>query len=382
MSLYNRLYIIYAVKYSRQSWYLSAVFLCFLGFAAAAPPSPSGAGEVALPEEVQTNLDLLRQRLEARTELPPVVPGADPTLRDYQKLARERNLSLSIAEGTVRSAEDQLRADLAALLPQFDFNADYNRSRKEGTYLTQWLAQFTVNQPIWDGQLWGAYRQQRAQVSYSQFSRDHVQQGLDYEIAQAYYNLVGFNQSLEEYLHQVGELNDQLQVIQEMLAAGSKTKADLLRAENALQEGLNSLIDSADQAGLQSVEFNRILHLPPETRITIHRLGELELLLPEYDSCLARAYEQRPDIEQKQALIRVAEAGVVLAAQNFFPTIGLVGDYGWDYDDEKSDSTRRGWLVGATVTLPIFHSTQNWSLLAAARELERNARAADRKSVV
>ncbi len=71
----------------------------------------------------------------------------------------------------------------------------------------------------------------------------------------------------------------------------------------------------------------------------------------------------------------MAEAGVTLASQNFFPTVGVQGAYGWqDADDDSSGSSNRSWSLGATVSLPIFHSTQNWSLLGAARELERNAR--------
>ncbi len=349
--------------------------LLLLFITAVPPAARAEAKKGPLPPKVRAALELLDSKIEALPALPITPPGSDLRLQKYQELARERNLYLMIAEGTVRSDEDQLGADLAALFPQFDFNADCSRSRQQEVYLTQWLAQFTVNQPLWDGQLWGTYRQQRAQVSYAQFSRDGVLQTLDYDIAQAYYNLVRYNQAIEENIRQVGQLDDQLRIIREMLAAGSKTKADLLRAENALLEELNFLVGSIDQARLQIIEFNRILHLPPETRISIHQLGQVKLLLPEFDACRARAYEQRPDIRQSQALVRVAEAGVTLASQNFFPTVGLQGAYGWeDENDESPGPSDRFWSLGATVSLPIFHSSRNWSLTASARELERNAR--------
>ena len=362
--------------HARLNYLISLIGILLLFFIAPLlSPVRAQAEKDSLPEAVRAALALFNSKIDALPALLIVPPGSDLRLQKYQELARKRNLPLMIAQGTVRSDEEQLRADLAALFPQFDFNADYSRSRQQEDYFTQWLAQFTMDQPLWDGQLWGTYRQQRAQVSYSQFSRDGVLQSLDYEIAQAYYNLVRYNQAIDENMRQVTQLNDQLRIIREMLAAGSKTKADFLRAENALLEELNFLVSSIDQARLQIIEFNRILHLPPDTRISLHQLGQVTLLLPEFEACLARGFEERPDIRQSQALVQVAEAGVTLASQNFFPTVGVQGAYGWqDADDDSSGSSNRAWSLGATVSLPIFHSTQNWSLLGAARELERNAR--------
>ena len=345
--------------------------------AGGALPSPSpapDAGARAVDAEIAETLDHYREKVTVSAGPETVLSAPDRQLEGYLDLALEKNLDLRIAAGTMRSDEAQLRAALAGLFPQLDFNALYERLKTNGDYSDLYTAQVMVTQPVWDGQLWGAYRQQKAQAAASGFARDRVRQQIELEVSQLYFDLLRLDQTVAENAAQIARLEEQVHIADEMLSSGSMTKADVLRSRNSLSDARKTLLESLVSARNQAIKLNQTLRQPPDLSVSAVRPGRIELFTPDREVCLRLASAHRPDIKEEEFLVRVAEAGVTLARQNFFPTLTVNGWYGAD-EAEKLESSELSWGLQAALTFPLFHSTQNWSLLASAKELLGNAEA-------
>ena len=288
------------------------------------------------------------------TELPAediVFPGRDSQLESYLETAKENNLDVLIAEKTLMSDKQQLRAARGSLMPQISFKELYDHEEGSDTYITQ----LCLSQPLWNGQLWSGYRQKQAMMAYSIFSREQVKQTVEHNVAQAYFNLAKMDESIEENVGNLKRLIKQLKITEGMFSAGGKTRADLLCVRIAVSSAKSELVRSILNAREQALELNNLLRQQTNSRVRIRKLGKVKLVIPDDDLCRTAALANRPDIKMQEANVNIASAGVGMARQNFLPVVSLSGTYG------------SSGAVRIEFNLPLFTSGKNRALLSSAK---------------
>lgn len=359
--------------------YIIRLMMVVIGIACAGIPSRNTGPEeeeADISPEVRSALSELKNHIIA--EPPPDSPEKDEQLNEYLRQARKNNLDLKIVEGELAAEEEDLTTSLTKLFPQVDFLAIYERqelSRQEQPekFENAYTAQFQLEQAIWDGELWGNYRQQKASTASSRYSRDLTEQALENEIAQKYFYLVQSIETVTEEYKQVERLRKQLHDITRMFQSGSQTKDSVSRAQIAYLNQEDSLLQVIQSARTGQSSLNLLLNRSPDKSVRISRLGRIVLYSPDYGRSLELALANRPDIKQRAALLQLAAAGVFLATQNFFPNVSLVGSYG-EIDNSGFSLAEPEWDIQINVTIPLIHGGGNWSGRREALILFRNAR--------
>lgn len=323
--------------------------------------------------------------------LPAAASAAD--LMQVYELAREGDPQLSATEGSARATHEGAVQARAAMLPQLDGSASYQRSRSEGPATqTQFdpatgePVRFTgdtetdsttrnlgvnVQQMIYDRSRFTTLESQRALSRAADFQVESAGDTLITRTSAAYFNVLVALETLEAAKAAEEALRRQFDFASKRLEVGlapitdvhearaqyDNARANTILARNAVEDAYQALaeITGTPVANLKALpeSFQPAL---PETR--------------DAEGWVATALENNPSLRAQQERLQSAEANVETARAGYWPTLYLGGSYGdrrttGDSTFSSSllpaavtnpiDSQSRGPSVGITLSVPIFN---------------------------
>lgn len=282
------------------------------------------------------------------------------TLESSIEIALKNSIVLDIAREGVKGATAQKREAITGFLPKFNTSYSYTRlneapfSRFIGLSSAPYPLNFLdgkdliigtadnynwtieARQPLFTGGgLIANYQATKIGEDAAQIEETAKKQDIVQEVKIAYYDILRAQKILETARQSVEMLTAHRDVAQNYFQVGMIPKNDLLHAEVELANGKQALIKASNAVELTKARFNTILKRKIFAPVEIVDVLKYQPLEKSVEECFDIALKNRPEL--KIASLRARQAGKLVnaASSEYFPTLGLVANYG-RYGDNPS----------------------------------------------
>jgi multidrug efflux system outer membrane protein len=221
--------------------------------------------------------------------------------------------------------------------------------------------------------LWGKVRQAfksgQLEASAQQYAYDTVFLTLVSEVAHQYFLLRQLDAQVYALNETVKLRQDVVRLLQERYDAGLSSNLNLSQSKTELARVQAQIIE-ADRLRARSENALGLLCGMAPTDFRIEEITEHKVQIPDIAAGIpSDLLRRRPDIKQAEDLMAAANAKVGIAKADFYPSINLNGQAGWQSMEStdlfKSDSGM--WFVGPSIYIPLFNGGMNKAKLKAAR---------------
>lgn len=291
------------------------------------------------------------------------------TLERCVQYAFENNLTVKQAEANVKTALLSERQAKASRLP--NVSASFNAGEQFGRTIDPTSNQFstvatgynsvgvsagvnlfngglihhTVKQAKWDAQA--------AQADASQTTNT-----LALQIAQAYLNILLFEEQYKNAQKRIAQSTEQLNQTQKLIDAGTLPNADKYNILAQIAQGEQAAVQSQNSVELAYLSLKQLLQLEPDYELSIERPAiaipadaapESLTLTPLYTTALGT----QPNIQAADFRIKSAEEGIFLAKSAYWPTVSLFANLSSNYSTQLLDY-QNGTFLGQELTQPVI----------------------------
>jgi NodT family efflux transporter outer membrane factor (OMF) lipoprotein len=362
-----------------------AATACAVGPRFSPPPPP--AGDAYLPEPLRGATQATEahggeaQRFQFGRDLAGEwwTLFGSPQLDRLMHEAMAHYPDIAAQQAALRAARDNVAAQRGVFFPQVQGSANYQREKVSGAsigpgfsgFITSvYLATVNVSYTL---DVFGGERRAleglEAQAQAQRFQLEASYLTLMSNVASTTIQLASVVDQIRATREIIAIEDRQLDFIRRRFEAGSQTRADVLQQESNLALVRATLPGLEQQRAVAAHQLAVLTGklprdaLPPELTLDDLRLPQqLPLSLP------SSLVEQRPDIQQQEALLHQASAAVGVATANMLPQLTLSGAVG---DETLVGSTllQPGsgiWNVAAGISQPIFEGGALWAKRRAA----------------
>ncbi len=313
--------------------------------------------------------------------------------KDLEKLVEEAllgNADLLVAAARVDEARALLGEARAVQSPQVDARAGATRQhnsqhtavsppgapREYGNYRATLNVSYEAD--LW-GRLSAGAAAARAELAASEASREAVRIALAAQVAKSYFALRSLDEQVDLTRKTVTLREDAFGLQRKRFDAGVISQFDLrqLEAESAVVSAQLPPLERERER--EEIALAVLLGRMPadvfEKRITLEN-REQGMLAPVLPAGMpSELLLRRPDLVEAERRLAAANARVAVARSEIFPSISLTGALG--YESAQLGNLFTGpagiWLLGASLTQPIFTGGRFEARTAAAEARERAA---------
>ena len=285
------------------------------------------------------------------------VPSFDSTsnLDDYLNVAMKRNPGLRSAYN--RWIADLKNSDYAGSLPDPMFNYTYFVEHVE-TRVGPQEQRFGLRQSFpWFGTLGAkeAMSFAMAQASYQRFQAAKLE--LFFDVKAAYYDYYFLGQDLSITRENFDLLTFWESVAQSKYKVGLKRHPDLMKAQVELGKLEDRLRTLQEQENPKAARLRALLNLPENVDLPLPpsiAVAEASLIK---DSVINLITQNNPGLRALERLVESKQAGERIAAKQALPSFSIGVDYiqtGEAMNPNMLDSGKDPWMIGASISLPIW----------------------------
>jgi outer membrane protein, multidrug efflux system len=287
----------------------------------------------------------------------------DEQLRTLIRIAITQNYDSRIAASRLLEAQAQLgiiRADQFPTLGAGAGIADVRQAKSKFLPASETSTGQVNVSAAWELDFWGKYRRAteaaRANLVASEWARREVVSTLVANVASAYFQLRALDLELEISKRTLNSRQESLRLTRILSDGGSTSLLDVRQAEQLVFTA-SAEIPVLEQQIEQQENFLSILlgqnpgDIPRGQALTEQRQP------PEVPPGLPSSLlERRPDIQQAEAQLVVANAETGVARAAYFPQISLSGAGGFQSSALSNlfSGPAGAWSFGASLTQPIF----------------------------
>jgi outer membrane protein TolC len=334
--------------------------------------------------------------------------GQQPlALDEAARIALESHPALEAAAAGVGEASAGVRAAQAGLLPKLSWQESYTRSNNPvfafGTLLNQ--RRFTepnfalsnlnnpssvqnfqsilrVEQTLWDaGRTKHAIRAARLREQLSEEQRRGGESEILLGVVRTYFGAVVAAEGLGVAEESVRSAEADRDRAQAMYDAGMTTQAGVLAVATHLAELEQQRIQAGGDAEVARAALADALGLGLDTRRTLSTpLSAAPRPAGSLEDFVARAQDNRADLELAALNVELAGAGIDQAKSNRLPTVFAQGAIEADRN-RFVDQGGGNWLAGAAMRWDLWRGGETRAKLDAAHAAERRASALRRRAV-
>ena len=200
------------------------------------------------------------------------------------------------------------------------------------------LPQFKVSYDLLDfGRTRAAERGAREQLITANFAFNRAIQDVVFNVEKAYYVLSAAKASVSAAESNLELARTSLSAIQERHQVGLATKPQILLAKQVEAqavydlENAKSMVHDADSVLFQAIG------VAPDVAISVQNIEHQNVpanLGDDVEKLITDAIEKRPDLAAQIAAVRAGDAAIERAESEFYPEVGVSGNYGqivWSY---------------------------------------------------
>jgi NodT family efflux transporter outer membrane factor (OMF) lipoprotein len=319
----------------------AATWLAALGIVA------SSFGCVLTQDVPDPALDIPNAYKAARTAASDAPPTLDwwrgfrsRELTDLMEEAQTVNLDIAAAVARFRQADAQAREAGAALLPSLSGTGSETYSRTSGSsasglsiggrevvnYQASLAASYQLD--FW-GQNRDALQAAEETAIANRFDREVVALTTLTSVASAYFQVLASQDRIRTAQRNIASASRILDAIKQRLSAGTGTDLDVAQQESVLANQ-RAAVPPLRQTLDQNINALALLVSRPRESVRITGGSLNQMALPRVTPGLpSELLTQRPDIRRQEAQLASATANVGSARAQFFPTIQLTGQGGY-----------------------------------------------------
>jgi outer membrane protein TolC len=161
---------------------------------------------------------------------------------------------------------------------------------------------------------------------------------------------------------------EQLDFAQKRANVGEVRRADVLRAQVALETARRRLVESENLLELNRNTLGNVLNLAPNTPFQIVEPPDYPTTLPAFDDLLARAYSQREDLRVREIAIEQDIARRDQVIGQYAPRVTAQFDSGRSNTTGSLAQRNHDWQATVSVSVPFFTGGQREIDLLTAKE--------------
>ena len=318
------------------------------------------------------------------------------TLQESIEIAKQSNLTIQTAEQNLKTAEAQVRAARAGLLPRITANGNYTYFKDIQKSVIQ--AEGGFGFPMLGGEMnemsppsadnesdlielefgahhnlqgtlnltqsifaWGRYYYgyQAAKLNYQAVKQDvnAAYNQLRLDVSEAFYGALVAQEFVRVAEQSVRLVEKQLGIAETSLKAGAATDFDVLRAKVQLANAKSQLVRAENAAITARDTYKTVLNIPLSEDVSVQ--GTLEI--PEkqqmrslnLDTLIEQALKNRPEVHRTHFSEDAARKQVDVAKTRRLPDFGFFTNYQIS-QNERLTQMNRIWSLGFQINIPIF----------------------------
>ncbi|TGN89925.1 efflux transporter outer membrane subunit [Bradyrhizobium yuanmingense] len=261
-------------------------------------------------------------------------------LTQLMEEAQTVNLDIAAAVARIVQADAQARQAGAALLPSVSTAGSESYSRTSGSsasglsiggrevvnYSASLSASYQLD--FW-GQNRDALQSAEETANANRFDRDTVALTTLAAVANAYFQVLASQDRIRTSQRNIASAQRILDAVRERRRAGTGTDLDVAQQESVLANQ-KALVPPLRQTLDQNVNALAVLVSRPPESVRVHGGSLDRIAIPRVTPGLpSELLTQRPDIRRQEAQLASATANIGNARAQFFPTIQLTGNGGY-----------------------------------------------------
>ena len=320
---------------------------------------------------------------------PRTAPAAEAgrliTLEQAYDLALATDQSIRIAFYEVRKADLLPWSALTRIGPRLRGRANYGRSERSTTGTVQQFGTTSVDrtsrsrtgagaigialaQPLIDFTVFPAHRFGKLSAAAAHLQRQFTIRETLFGVATAYYDVLKQERLVAVNRESLRLAGQQLEFAQKRANVGEVTRADVLRAQVAVETARRTLVESENVLEFNRNTLGNILNLAPNAPFRVAEPPDYPTTLPPFDDLLARAYAHREDLRVKEIAIEqdIARRGQVIG--EYAPRVTAQFDSERSHTSGTSAQSNYDWQATVAVSVPFFTGGQREIDLRTANE--------------
>jgi outer membrane protein TolC len=287
------------------------------------------------------------------------------TLEHAYDIAAASDQTLRIAYLRVRQAELLPLSALTKVTPRLNGSIGYDRTStsfrnpdRGGQHRGDASSDLTVQLPLLDLSVFPAHRRGKLAVEASRLGRQFTIRETLFGVANAYFEVLKGERVVAVNQQSLELAKEQENLAQKRADVGEVTRSDVLRAQVSVETARRALISSQNALEFQRNTLLNILNLRPDTRLRLAEPLPYKRDVPEFGPLLAKAYEHREDLRERDLVVKQAEARKQEVRAQMAPRIVAQGGPSVDRFSGTATGSQRSWEAGVSVQFPIFAGGQ------------------------
>jgi TolC family type I secretion outer membrane protein len=279
------------------------------------------------------------------------------TLQQCINTALNNHPAINAAAGTIRQSESKIGQARAGYYPQINIQSDYSRIGQAPTSLRSdpynyYSNSLNLNQTLFDfGKTSSSVDIQMLTKQSAEADFQNTAASLVLGVKEAYYSFLKAKMSEIVAKETVNQFQQHFDVAETFFETGKSSKIDVTSAEVNLSNARIQLISVQNALHIARVTLNKAMGLISAPEYDVEEQFYLEKISISFETALAQAYENRPDLLSTGLKKEALEKGIDLNKKGYLPVLSGNAAYGYAGDDTSMD---KSWNVGVALAFPLF----------------------------
>lgn len=279
------------------------------------------------------------------------------TLQQCVDIALKNHPAINAAAGTIRQSESKIGQARAGYYPQINIQSDYSRIGQAPTSLRSdpynyYSNSLNLNQTLFDfGKTSSSVDIQILTKQSAEADFQNTAASLVLGVKEAYYSFLKAKMSEIVAKETVNQFQQHFDVAETFFETGKSSKIDVTSAEVNLSNARIQLISVQNALHIARVTLNKAMGLISAPEYDVEEQFYLEKISISFETALAQAYENRPDLLSTGLKKEALEKGIDLNKKGYLPVLSGNAAYGYAGDDTSMD---KSWNVGVALAFPLF----------------------------
>ncbi len=215
----------------------------------------------------------------------------------------------------------------------------------------------SASQTVFDGYPGGraAAAVQQAEYTYraAQVAYDASVKSVVYQVRQAYYTLLGDQNTVLIRQAAVEQAQQNLAYYQGLFTAGRATQLDVLQNQVTLTQAQLDLRSAQNTVDVDRKTLSADVGWPLDRQYTVANTPLPDLPALTAEDALATAFQNRSELRTLELNITAANIAIALQRSQFYPVVSVIGSLGMG-QDWSANVNSGSFTVGASIAMPIL----------------------------
>lgn len=296
-------------------------------------------------------------------------PSERLTLDEAIQIALRNNRAVQISARTLDKSRSAVREATGAALPQIQGTATYVRFDRVATArfglqpirlgnIENRTARITLTQVIdINGLIQIAIRAASTALTISELDYERTRNDTILQVTQAYQGVARADEFVRVAEEALKNAQERLRLIRAQVDAGVAAQFDLLRAETAVAQAEQALLNTRNQRELAVAALNNLLGRDLNTPVQVVKPTALPPLQEAaLDTLTQQAYANRPEILAAERGVQLAQLNIRNAQRGNLPSLILTGQADFNLNTSPFNPRRESYTGTVVLSVPIWDS--------------------------